>query len=144
MATAAKTKNGRVTADAVADVASRFTEEAKAVTDTWFDITDKVAGETRTVLDTQQKLMQDGFATWQEYNQANLEFFTKASQQLVEESLTTCERWSKMNKGNWNKAQKLWLAEQEAAVKRTEAVWTQTQAASERLLKLFIPVFNQE
>ena len=144
MTTAAKAKNGRVTADAVAEVAGRMTEEAKAAADTRFDVTGKVADETKAILDTQQQMVRDGFATWQKHNQANLEFFTQASQQVLEGSLTVCERWSKMTRGNRNKAQKLWLAEQDAAVESTVVFWTQTQAASERMLKLFTFIFEQK
>ena len=144
MTTAAKTRNGQDTADAVAEVAGRITEEAKVATDTWVDVTGRVAEETKAILDTQQKMIQDGFASWQEYNQASLEFFTQASQQIFEESLAVCESWSKMADGNWQKAQKLWLAEQDTAVKSTEAFWTKTQAASERMINLFTPVFKQE
>ena len=142
MTTAAKAKNGRVTVDAVAEAAGKFTEEAKAAADAWFDVTGKVAEETKAILDTQQQMMQDGFATWQKHNQANLEFFAQASQQVFKESLAVCERWSKMNEGNWKKAQKLWLTEQAAAVDGTEVYWTQTQAASERMFKLFTATFQ--
>jgi hypothetical protein len=49
-----------------------------------------------------------------------------------------------MTRGNRNKAQKLWLAEQDAAVESTVVFWTQTQAASERMLKLFTFIFEQK
>jgi hypothetical protein len=142
MTTAAKAKNGRVTADAVAEAAGKFTEDVKAAADTWLDATGKVAEETKAILDTQQQMMQDGFVTWQKHNQANLEFFAQASQQVFKESLTVYERWSKMNGGNWKKAQKLWLTEQDAATEATEAFWTQTQAASERMFKFFTATFQ--
>jgi hypothetical protein len=142
MTTAAKAKNGRVAADAVAEVAGRVTDEAKAAADTWFDVTGRVAEETKALLDTQQKMMQDGLATWQKHNQANLEFISQASQQVFEQSLTVCERWSKLNVGNRKKVQKLWLAEQNAAVDAAETFWTQTQATSERMFKLFTAAFQ--
>ena len=143
MTTAAKTKNSEDMADAVAEVAGRITEEAKVATDTWVDVTGRVAEETKAILDTQQKMIQDGFASWQEYNQASLEFFTQASQQTFEESLAVCERWRKMAGNNWRKAQKLWLTEQDATVKSSEAFWIETQAASERMINLFTSVFKQ-
>jgi hypothetical protein len=142
MTTAAKAKSGRVTADAVAEVAGRVTEEAKAAADTWLNVTGKVAEDTKALLDTHQQMMQDGLATWQKHNQANLEFFTQASQQVFEQSLAVGERWSKMNVGNRKKVQKLWLAEQDAALDSTEAFWKQTQAASERMFKFFTAAFQ--
>jgi len=142
MTTTAKAKNGKVTAETVAEAAGKFTEEAKAVTDTWFDVTGKAAEETKTILDAQQKMMQDGFATWQKHAQTNLEFFARASQQIFEESLATSERWGKMTEGNLKKAQELWLAEQNTALDFAETYWPQAQATSERMVKLFTPVFK--
>ena len=142
MTAATKAKNGKITADTVAEAAGKFTEEAKAVTDTWFDVTGKAAEETKNILDTQQKMMQDSFATWQKYTQANLEFLTQTSQQMFEESLAINERWSKMAQDNWQKAFDLWQTEQNTAVETTEAFWTQTQAVSERMVNLFTPVFK--
>ena len=142
MATATKAKNGKVTADVIAEAAGKFTQEAKAVTGTWVDVTGKAAEETKTILDAQQKIMQDGFAGWQKYTQANLEFFTQAAQQTVDQSLAVSNRWSKMAQDNRQKVFELWQAEQNAAVENSEAFWSQTRAASERIINLFTPVFK--
>jgi hypothetical protein len=142
MTTATKTKNGKVTAEGITEAAGKFTKEAKAAADTWFEVTGKAVTETKTILDAQQKMVQDAFATWQKYAQANGEFFTQASQQMFAESLVVGERWNNMAQDNRQKAFDLWQAEQDAAVETAQAFWNQSQAASEQMFTIFTPVFK--
>ncbi len=142
MATATKAKNnGKVAAESMADVAGKVTQEAKAVTDTLFDVTSKAAKETKAVLDAQQKMLQDSFDMWQKHNQTYLDFVIGATQQSVEESLALHERVSQIAESNWKKADELVAAEQAVALETTEAFWARSQAASERIAKLFTPVW---
>jgi hypothetical protein len=140
MTTATKTKNGQVAAEAMADVAGKVTQEAKVITDTLLDVTNKAAEETKSVLDAQQKMLQDSFATWQKYNQTYLDFVIGATQQTIKESLALRERVGKIAEGNWKKANELMAAEQTVTLETAEAYWTQAQATSERIVKLFTPV----
>ncbi len=137
---ATEVKNGQVAADAMADAASKVTQEAKVVTDTLFEVSNKVAKEAQAVLDTQQKLLQDNFNVWQKYNQTYLDFVIGTTQQTFEDSLALRERLVNGVNGNWKKAQESQVAEQTSALEATEAFWAQAQAASERVFELFTPV----
>ena len=137
MATATKINNGRVEAEAVAEMAGKVTEEYKAYANAWFEAANKVAEELKVVAETQQKFWQDGFKVWQQYNQSTFDFVVSATQKNFDQSLAQREQVYKLAKTNLEKYQALVDAEQEFALNSAEAWQSRLQGTTDRLSKIF-------
>lgn len=137
MATTTKEKNGSNPANAVAGALDQATQEAKAVSDVFVNATNKAAEEVNALVNTQQKLLQDGFNTYQQYSQAYFDFALGAFEQSSAQWFTFYERIGQLAEGNFKKAQELITAEQTFAVDAAESFYGQAQTASDRFTKLF-------
>jgi hypothetical protein len=137
MATATKEKNGATSANAVADALNQATQEAKAVSDVFVNATNKAAEEVNALVNTQQKFLQDGFNTYQQYSQAYFDFALGAFEQSSAQWFGFYERFGELAKGNFKKGQELITVEQNFALNAVESFYNQAQTASDRFTKLF-------
>lgn len=135
MATSTKAKNGKMAADAAAKAA----EDAKAMADSIVDAANKALEDSKPLISAQQKLVQDGFAMWQDVSKTYFDFFTKTAQQTLDQSLAYQNEMVKMAEENMKKGQKLMEAEQAVAFDAMETYQTQMKTASEQAAKIFSP-----
>jgi hypothetical protein len=129
--------SGKETVNSAAEVAAQVTEETKAAMDVVMETTVKVAEDTKTLLATNQEVLENSFATWQEYNKTYTNFVLEATQQVLNESLAFRENLDKVMSDSFQKAQALSEQERRIALNAAELFQAQAQAASEYAGKMF-------
>lgn len=139
MATATKSKNGTVGADAVVDLAA----EAKAAVETILETANKVNENGVSFLNAQQKIMKDSFTLWQKYNQTYFDFVIEATQKNFAQALNFRTELSKVTETNFKQAQEIFAKEQKLVLETAEASQAQVKAATERVNEMFVPVFEK-
>ena len=135
MAGTAKVKNGTV-AD---DVTTKAAEEVKVVFDNILDASHKVMEDSKPIFEAQQKLWQDGFATWQKFAQSYNDFALEASQKVMDQSLAARKQWLELAEENMKKVQETVTAEQTMVNDWAETYQAQAKAAADRWAK-FNPI----
>ncbi|MDX1520711.1 MAG: hypothetical protein R3264_03715, partial [Anaerolineae bacterium] len=84
MATATKSKNGNVAAEAIADATAAATKETQAAVDSILEAAYKATENGRSLLNAQQKMFKEGFEFWQKYNKTTLDFSVEATRKSFE------------------------------------------------------------
>lgn len=140
MATAERLKNGKVAAD-MADVANKAAVEAKEIVDSVIEATNKAVADTKPMLEAQQKMMETSFGIWFQASENYLNFVTSASKQVMGQTLGFQKEMFDVAQDGVKKMQDLWVAEQAFALENAESLQAQMKATSERMAKMFAPVF---
>ena len=135
MAATTKTKNGTVGID----MTNKATEEVKVVFDNMLEAGNKVFEDSKPIFEAQQKMWEDGFATWQKYAQAYNNFALEAGQKMVDQSLATRQQWLDLAEENMKKVQETVTAEQTLVNDWAETYQEQAQATADRWAK-FNPI----
>lgn len=125
----------------VAEAAEKAAKESQEVLDTMLEIGNKAFANTKPMVEAQQKAWEDSFAVWQETSNSSLAFVTKATQQLFDQSMAFQKNMFDITEANLKQAQELYAAEQAMLFEAAEAFQAQSQAANERLAKMFTPIF---
>ena len=134
-------KDNNTMAKEVVEAADKAAKEAQEVVDVMIEIGNKAFANAKPMMDTQQQIWEDSFATWQDASNGYLAFVTRATQQVFEQSMTFQNEMLAIAESNTKQTQELYAAQQAMILDSVEAYQTQLQATSERLVKIFTPVF---
>lgn len=143
MATVTKTKNGQITVDAMADIATQAREETKVTVDAMLDVLNIASESGKTVFDAQQKFMQTYFELCQQYTKETSDLLTGALQDSLEQAVALREKLSQIFEKNLKKSQDLASNEQNLILEAVEVYQAQMKASAERLGELFTPILNK-
>lgn len=136
-------KDAKEAINLVAESANRAAEDAKFAVDELSSFVAKASEDNQALLAYNQKLLQSGFETWQNYTQAYLDFVLGATQRSVDQAFAFRESMGKIVTNAFTRNQNLVEAEQSVAFETFDAFEAQVKAASERLAKSFnIPSLN--
>lgn len=100
----------------VAESVNRAAEDAKFAVDELSNFVTKATDDNQALLAFNQKLLQNGFETWQNYTQVYLNFFLSATQRNVEQSFAFQEGLDKIVSDSFNRNQDLVEAKQGPAL----------------------------
>ena len=130
-----KTKNG--------NVAEEMAEKAAAETKEWVDsvleTSNKVIADSKPIFTAQQQMLEDSFSMWQEVSTNYLNFMTKATRQIMDQSLAVQKEMLAISETGLKQSLELLATEQAMGLEAAEVLQGQMQAASERVNKLFVP-----
>lgn len=124
----------------VVEAAEKAAKESQEMLDAMIEIGNKAFANTRPMIEAQQKTWEDSFVVWQESSNKYLAMVTKATQQMFDQSMAFQKNMFDITEANLKQAQELYAAEQVMLFEATEAFQAQSQAANERLAKMFTPV----
>jgi hypothetical protein len=132
-----KLNNGKESVVNAAEVAAKVTEDTKAAVEVLMNSAAKATEDAKSLLATNQEILEKNFAAWQEYNRAYTQFVLEATQQVLNESLAFRENLDKVMIGSFKKAHDLSEQERQIAVDAADLFQAQAQAGSEYLAKMF-------
>lgn len=130
-----KTKNGNV----AEEMANKAAAETKEWVDSVLETSNKVITDSKPIFTAQQQMLEDSFSMWQEVSTNYLNFMTKATRQIMDQSLAVQQEMLAISETGLKQSLELLAAEQAMGLEAVEVLQGQMQAASERMSKLFVP-----
>lgn len=133
--TTTKTKNGT----AAEEMVNKAAAETKEWVDSLLETTNKVITDSKPVFTAQQQMLEGSFGMWQDISANYLKFMTKATREIMGQSLTAQKEMLAITETGLKQSLDLLAAEQRIALEAAETLHKQMQAASERISKLSVP-----
>ena len=130
-----KTKNGNV----AEEMANKAAAETKEWVDSVLETSNKVIADSKPIFTAQQQMLEDSFSMWQEVSTNYLNFMTKATRQIMDQSLAVQKEMLAISETGLKQSLELLATEQAMGLEAAEVLQGQMQAASERVNKLFVP-----
>jgi hypothetical protein len=131
MATATKTKNGKVPEE----MAQNAVEETKI----WVDSVNKMMGNSKALFQAPLAMTENSFAMWQELNADYMRFVTSSTKQVMSQVLSFQKDMQAISEAARKQSQDMIAAEQAMAVEASQKFYGQAQDAGEQMNKIFTP-----